>query len=622
MFIQSAEPASLRQDNVFDGVATTISENFSASFDNQLKNESQFGLEAEFDKLYQKQADIVYQATGQKLEHPHSLREFFDYAAQLENKDMFLLQPVKEQKVLSKSNEILKNLKKENPEIKTLDEMWAEVKQAAQASDAKYEDVSSRAGFTGMVGNFAGGMAGSFSARDPINIATLGIGGVGRTFLTKVLSETALGGSIEAVNQFIGVKQNRELLDLENSFGRSLANVAYAGAGAGLIRGTGEGVGAGVLKFKESDKDFLKIFKKEIENPTDTQKIAIEAMERDIEFIQDSNPIGKTLDDEVLHVEKIKEVEDYLNSSPATRKRLDEIEPISQKDFDVELNKLTSDIEVYVKKAQDIKKALKAEKAFDIQKPSTLKPVLGYTPKRLSDYVRERGGVYDASGELAARDIVNNASTKKAGKFSLIQSEKTDVQTENGVVQTNNNVEKVKQDAFENGYTFGKQGYDEITDDEFMDALANDLFDSPIYKDTDQLKINESIPEQSLADEYYQMGIDKDMDEMQIADILRDSDTIKSFDEIDEYYRNEINQAYHDDLARHIGETYDFIDDNADEIIDVEFEELKALQGDIYTGIEFDQDGNIASTSQKISDIIAEIEEDDALVQATKGCAL
>lgn len=614
MFIQTAEPVSLNQENALEGLPTTFGENFDIARNNQLRNESQFGLETEFINLYEKNMDKVFSLTGEKFNQPLAVTSFFEYAQDREQKDLFRLgEETGYLNTLKKQNERLAELKKQYPDIQTLDELWANVKSEAQKIDSEFENISSRATFSGTIGNFMGAMVGSFSMRDPLNVLTLGLGGVGRSVLAKVLTEAGAAGGVEAVNQFTGVTQNRELLGLENSFGRGLNNVIYAGAGAGVLRATGEGVGAAAKAYKGSDKQLLKDFTSKFKKHTETEKTAIQAMERDIEFIQDANPYSKDIEGEAFHLKRMEEAEGFLNGKSVGPERFDDVPPIGQEDFDIEVSKVRSDIAKYIEQARKIKEQIKNEKVFDYNNPQSFKRELGYTPESLSQFVKNRGGIQDAGGEI--RDIQSRLP-------GLIVKGDKKIKTLQGEFITRTNIDAVKEAAFEQGYFPSKADYDEITNDEFFDALKSDLDGQKIYKLSDAEKINELNTSESLADQYYREGITPDMDDIEIADILRDQDIIKQFDEIDEYYRNEINQSYHDDLARHIGETYDYINDMADEIVDTELEEVRNLKGDIYTGVELDEEGNLSPTTQKISDIIAEIEEDDALVAASKGCAL
>lgn len=134
----------------------------------------------------------------------------------------------------------IEEAKKKNPELglKTYREMFGEVQR--KAKDA--EKLSSRAG---LVAGLIGGMAGSMDPRtDPLNAATLPLGGFGKTVGARIVSEGAVQGGIEAVNQITGVSEQRRLLGLETSVKDQIEDVLLTAAAGGAIRGIGEGVGA------------------------------------------------------------------------------------------------------------------------------------------------------------------------------------------------------------------------------------------------------------------------------------------------------------------------------------------------------------------------------------------
>lgn len=89
-------------------------------------------------------------------------------------------------------------------------------------------------GLGSIAAQFGGAMGGSFA--DPVNIATLPIGGGGRLWWQRVLSEAAVGAATEAVTTPQRVAA-RNRMGEETSLADIAAGVAAAGAGAGALRG-------------------------------------------------------------------------------------------------------------------------------------------------------------------------------------------------------------------------------------------------------------------------------------------------------------------------------------------------------------------------------------------------
>ena len=169
----------------------------------------------------------------------------------------------------------LQELQNIDPNVKTFADVWQDTLQQAAEIQERTERVLSRGpGFS--LGAFAGGMVGSFTDRDPLNLFTMGIGGgalqgtlngvklaLGATklgtksaFTSRVIGEGLVQGGIETVNQFGGVQENRRLLGLPDM--SPMEAIAMAAIGGGLIRGGIEGIGKGVRVLRGNKLDKAK----------------------------------------------------------------------------------------------------------------------------------------------------------------------------------------------------------------------------------------------------------------------------------------------------------------------------------------------------------------------------
>lgn len=145
---------------------------------------------------------------------------------------------------LTTRNQHIEKLRQQRPDLglQTYDELWSTVRKKAKAAEDRWEQAETS--FGGAVGGFLGQMAGAMNpVTDPLNAATLGVGGVGRRALTRIATEAGGQSLVEGVNQFTGVSAGRERLGLETSFARSAEQVAAVGIGAGVLRGAAEGAG-------------------------------------------------------------------------------------------------------------------------------------------------------------------------------------------------------------------------------------------------------------------------------------------------------------------------------------------------------------------------------------------
>jgi hypothetical protein len=226
------------------GPTTGFTENFGATFTAQSYRESYLGHADLLQQEFERTADEVERLTGKRPEVDFAPSVYSMRARELEN--LGIERPgsayhVEALKKLKDFDAQLAEMKKTNPQVRTTAEMWDAAKKRAKEVGYEEYSVSSRASALGRLGQFGGGMAGSFTTNDPLNLFTLGAGGVGRNAVTRVLTEMGAAGAIESVNQFTGVATNKTLLGIENTAGQKLENIFFAAAGAGVFRGVAEG---------------------------------------------------------------------------------------------------------------------------------------------------------------------------------------------------------------------------------------------------------------------------------------------------------------------------------------------------------------------------------------------
>lgn len=116
----------------------------------------------------------------------------------------------------------------------------------ASTREAARQNAEQRRTFAGSVGAFIGEVGAGIDPRyNLFNTLTLGVGGFGKTALTRIGTEAAGQAGIEAINEFAGGRSTRAMRGLDSSLSGSITRIATAGIGGGLIRGAGEGVAAG-----------------------------------------------------------------------------------------------------------------------------------------------------------------------------------------------------------------------------------------------------------------------------------------------------------------------------------------------------------------------------------------
>lgn len=141
-------------------------------------------------------------------------------------------------------------LRSSNPNVKlmTSQDMFERVRSEAQAAEARL--AGDRRSWGGAFGGFFGGaLASLHPGTDPFNFYTLGVGGAGKTAMTRIASQVGGQGVIEAVNQVTGVQEGREILGLSHGLADAAARVAGTALGAGALQGVGEVAVAGARRW-------------------------------------------------------------------------------------------------------------------------------------------------------------------------------------------------------------------------------------------------------------------------------------------------------------------------------------------------------------------------------------
>ena len=339
------------------GPVTGMGENFEAAFRDQSRNNSLFGLEAQFEEDYLENQRRIQKLTGDAPKN-YPLAVFTAAARQAETGDPTgpWQRPVggsgfadaAQQRMwdeFSAAEQGISELKKQYPDIKTVDEIWKEVQGKARAIADSTEDIEHRSGILGAIGGFAGRMAGSFTWRDPVNIGTLGLGGAGRQVATRIATEVGAASAVEAIDQFTGVQPSRKLLGLKDQ--NPWESIAAAGVGAGVLRGAFEGaapayraleakinpnraaarviaeeiegnlgkpMGSLISKSGLSDKEILDFLHKQPQ--TADVRGAIHALDEEMDTIA-ANPYGAGRDSEALHAERLEEAYRALDGRPS-----------------------------------------------------------------------------------------------------------------------------------------------------------------------------------------------------------------------------------------------------------------------------------------------------------------
>lgn len=570
------------------GAPTDFMENYGINFEGTLKIESQLGLEYEFYEADQRNLRDVERLTGETLGgvSPYQAGELARvYAGELTEPGRISRSGADEIDVR------LSELKKQYPQIKTRRELFDGVRRSAREVYDTQEDVASRATFTGVIGGFAGDVAGSFSRRDPLNLATLGIGGVGKTAAVRILSEAGANSAIDALNEFIGVSENKRLLGIPNSTEQMLINVAAAGVGAGILRGVGE-LAAPIAKevarkavelSKLRPSEILSRWRESVPLTSPSVKAVDNALEREVVFQEKANPLGDNFEAHLKHERAIVAAERALDGIP---RYISEVPLPTDAEvrsaYDFSLGKSP-----YFEQARQIEFQMReAVSGIDV----AIEKQLGYKPTSISQFVKQYGGITDLGGELRARDITNSRAP------GLIRRKGRDI-------------DEVRQAVFDAGYFPSKNDYNEISDSELFDAISNDVNGDRVLTFDDQQAMREIRAGMFDVDDFARAGFTPEMDLPEIIGVLEQEGNFYPTAAYRESIQPEALTS-----ARDAAEYYGTIEEQQ---IQADYVALKNTgKGDIFI-----ENANGEIVSVPLAKILADIDADEAVLNAFRTCA-
>lgn len=139
--------------------------------------------------------------------------------------------------------------------LRTDAEIEEDQRNLARDAKTEFEAAAGRARTpTGrLAGSFGGGIAASLL--DPVNVATIPFGvGAGASILRSIAVETLINAGVEAAQTpFVAAWQHE--IGYKYGIGEAAADIALAGAGAGVLTGVTRGVGAGLRRLSGIDRE-------------------------------------------------------------------------------------------------------------------------------------------------------------------------------------------------------------------------------------------------------------------------------------------------------------------------------------------------------------------------------
>ncbi|MGN6535119.1 MAG: hypothetical protein ACTHKQ_05235 [Mesorhizobium sp.] len=243
------------------GPQTGFMKNFNAALDEQRHVRSALGAEQDMAALEQQQLDQLYAATGERMS-PLFPGAFYSPTNPTGPYQMDIMHVLAgdtgkftAQQVEQMQREYAQTAQQQVDRynrlasahgLLTYDQMFKQVQQNAAQYVDQNASTADRATFMGTIGNIIGGAVGSFNPfRDPVNFATLALGGFGNTALVKIASEMGMAGLGQAAQLLTGGYENEALLNQAPTGGQMAEQIATTALGAGVLRGAGEAAATG-----------------------------------------------------------------------------------------------------------------------------------------------------------------------------------------------------------------------------------------------------------------------------------------------------------------------------------------------------------------------------------------
>jgi hypothetical protein len=168
-------------------------------------------------------------------------------------------------------------------------------------------------------------------------------------------------------------------------------------------------------------------------------------------------------------------------------------------------------VDAYTESAQRILKELNSILDLDPNNTKQVSLATGEKAVSITEFVRRAGGIVDQGGELSARDVTNKTAP------GLVRKDTPENRQIAGM-------DSVRERLFDAGYFPEKTDYNDISDSEIFDALAEDIAGNRVWQGTVRDKLSKFIGGRDYISLMEAEGFSRSMSVAQIADRLRAMD--------------------------------------------------------------------------------------------------
>lgn len=314
------------------GSAPGFWQSFKQGVSQQFHVDSAYSLDDEVQNRYLKSLRTYEDLTGHKTNFPVDAEFLDDYIRTTQgsgpsywHRNVFTGELGQRYKQyideFQKADEGIKALGR--PDIPSMAQVLADVSQMQHSTEEETQRQWETGGVGATIARFAGGAVGSFTPRDPLNLATLPIGGFGKSVVTRIATEGVLQAGIAGVTDASFVNPNRQLVGLPAH--NIMYDMLLAAGGGAVIRGLGEGAVAGFRRLTGRTPEIRpeaptnEELRTTLDTLPDSPRVRaghdiLDAVE-DIERV---NPYGDGLQGHARFMEELRRVQNAMNGEPET----------------------------------------------------------------------------------------------------------------------------------------------------------------------------------------------------------------------------------------------------------------------------------------------------------------
>lgn len=305
--------------NLASRFSTTDAETIAASFDEQNRNNTILGQEADLMDEYNTYTKELERLTGETF--PNPLRSGMVLGT-IDGRAGEINVPAQRDQAIKEFETRIRKLQESNPGIPLLTSDTMNERVGIRRQDRRQRTQDAREGGGGAISSFVGATGGIMA--DPLLLGTMAFGAPAASGILRAMLIEARVGIVSETALQAGVQSGRERFGEQASLPEAVEAVGGAGLGGGLGAAAFRGIGAGVRSTRELLRRSREIPRTEM---TRSQVDAQRFLERKVE-IEDANPFFNTPLGRAEHAQRFDSTVNRLRNGTAVGRVFDAQSPV------------------------------------------------------------------------------------------------------------------------------------------------------------------------------------------------------------------------------------------------------------------------------------------------------